>query len=61
MSLPAWTFFSVAEEDNAIAICIACSARILRGGRKASSFNTTNRISHLKGHHRSEAVLRDCS
>ncbi len=59
MSSPVWKFFSVAEEDNAIAICNACSARILRGGKKASSFNTTNLISHLKGRHRGEAVLRD--
>ncbi len=49
----------MAEEDNAIAICNARSARIPRGGTKASSFNTINLISHLKGHHRGEAVLRD--
>ncbi len=59
MSSPVWKFFSVAEEDNAIAICNTCSARIPRGGKRVSSFNTTNRISHLKGHHRGEAVLRD--
>ncbi len=59
MSLPVWTFLSVAEEENAIAICNACSARIPIGGKKAISFNTTNLISHLKGHHRGEAVLRD--
>ncbi len=59
MSSPVWKFFSVAEEDNAIAICNACSARIPKGGKKTSSFNTTNLISHLKGHHRGEAVLRD--
>ncbi len=34
------------------------SARITRG-KKASSFNTTNLISHLKGRHRGEAVLKD--
>ncbi len=27
--------------------------------KKASSFNTTNLISHLKGRHRGKAVLRD--
>ncbi len=59
MSSQVWKFFSVAEEDNAIAICNACSARTPRRGNKASSFNTTNLISHLKGHHRGEAVLRD--
>ncbi len=36
-----------------------CSARTLRGGKKASSFNTTNLISHLKGRHHGEAILRD--
>ncbi len=59
MSSPVWKFFSVAEEDNGIAICNACSARNTRGEKKASSFNTTNLISHLKGRHRSKAVLRD--
>ncbi len=59
MSLLVWKFFSVVEEDNAIAICSTCSARILRGGKKAPCFNTTNCISHLKGRHRGEAVLRD--
>ncbi len=59
MSSPVWKFFSVAEEDNAIAICNACSARIPRGGKNASSFNSTNLISHLIGHHRGESVLRD--
>lgn len=59
MSLPVWKFFLVAEEDNAIAICNACSARIPRGGKKVSSFNTTNLISHLKSRHRGEAVLRE--
>ncbi len=57
MSSPVWKFSSVTEEDNAIAICNACSARILRGGKKASRFNTTNLISHLKSRHRGEAVL----
>ncbi len=59
MSSTVWKFFSVAEEDNAIDIC-ACSARIPRGGKKASlSFNTTNLLSQLKDRHRGEAVLRD--
>ncbi len=59
MSPPVWAFLSVAEEENAIAICNACSAMIPREGRKAIRFNTTNIISHLKGHHRGEAVSRD--
>ncbi len=59
MSSPVWKCFSVTEEDNAIAISNACSARIPRGGKKATSFNTTNLISHLKGCHPGEAVLRD--
>ncbi len=59
MSSPVWKFSSVAEEDNAIAICNVFSARILGGGKKASSFNTTNLISHLIARHRGEALLRD--
>ncbi len=58
MSSPVWKFFSVAEEDNDIAICNACSARNPREGKMASSFNTTNLISHLKGRHRGEAVFK---
>ncbi len=56
---PVWKFFLVAEEDNVIAICTACSEMIPRVGKNASSFNTTNLISHLKGRHRGETVLRD--
>ncbi len=32
---------------------------VQQGGKKASSLNLTNQISHLKGHHHGEAVLRD--
>lgn len=59
MSSPAWLFFSVAEDDKSVAVCKTCSARIPRGGKKASSFNTTNLIAHLKSHHRGEAVLSE--
>ncbi len=59
MSSPVCKFFSVAEEDNAIAICNACSARTPRGGTKASSFTLTNQTFHLKGRHHGEAVLKD--
>lgn len=59
MSSPAWSFFSVVEDDNTVAICKACSARIARGGKKASSFNTTNLIAHLKSRHRGEEVLNE--
>ncbi len=45
MSSPVWKFFSVAEEDNAIAMCNACSARIQKRGKKASSFNNKSYIS----------------
>lgn len=54
MSSPVWKFFKVAEEDNAIAICNTCSAKVPRGGKKSSSFNTTNLISHLKLRHRED-------
>lgn len=47
----------MAVEDNTIAICNACSARIPTGGKKASSFNTTKFLSHSKGH--CKAVLKE--
>lgn len=59
MASPVWQVFSVAADDNTIAVCTACSAEIPRVGKKTASFNTTNLISHLKGRHRGEAVLRD--
>ncbi len=55
MSSPVWKFFSVVEEDNAIAICNACSEK----RNPCRTTTTTNRISHLKGRHHGEAVLRD--
>ncbi|XP_073710442.1 zinc finger BED domain-containing protein 4-like [Misgurnus anguillicaudatus] len=59
MSSPVWKFFSVAVEDNAFAICKKCSARVPRGGKNSSSFNTSNLISHLRGRHRGEDVLKE--
>ena len=54
-----WSFFTVAEDDNAFAICNACSMRIPRGGKRSSSFNTSNLTSHLKSRHRGEEVLKE--
>lgn len=48
-------FFSVAIDDNALAVC----KRIPRGRKAATSFNTTNLLSHLKGRHRGEGVLKE--
>lgn len=59
MPSPVWSFFTVAENDNAFAICNACSLRIPRGGKRSSSFNTSNLISHLKSRHRGEEVLKE--
>ena len=58
-SSPVWSFFTVAEDDNAVTICKAYSARIARGGKKSSSFNTTNLIAHLKSRHRGEEVFKE--
>ncbi len=58
MSSPVWKFFSVVEEDSAIAIGNTCSATIPRRGKRRQVL-TTNHISHLKASHCSEAVLRD--
>lgn len=48
MVSPVWTFFTVPEEDNTIAVCSACSARVLRGGKKTVNFNTTILMSSEK-------------
>ncbi|KAJ8349109.1 hypothetical protein SKAU_G00276980 [Synaphobranchus kaupii] len=53
-----WDFFTVSDEDISRAICIKCSGNISRGGKKTSSFNTTNLISHLKNQHRYDGVLK---
>ena len=58
MSSPVWSFFIVAE-DNSIAVCKNCSARIPRGGKKTSTFDTSNIIAHLKNRHCGEVVLKE--
>ena len=46
-----WSFFKVSEEDQRYAICNDCEGRVMRGGARLKSFNTTNLISHLKNKH----------
>lgn len=46
-----WSFFKVSEEDNRYAICNGCECRVMRGGVRVKSFNTTNLITHLKNKH----------
>ena len=59
MSSPVWSFFTVAEDDNSIAVCKKFSGRVPRGGKKSSGFNTTNLISHMKTRHHGEAVWKE--
>ncbi len=49
MSLPVWKFFSVAESRTMPLLFATHVQQGFRGGKKASSFNLTNQISHLKG------------
>ncbi|XP_073672246.1 zinc finger BED domain-containing protein 4-like [Paramisgurnus dabryanus] len=46
-----WSFFKVSEEDPRYAVCNECEGRVMRGGVRAKSFNTTNLITHLKNKH----------
>ena len=59
MSSPVMSFFLVAEDNSSIAICKTCSARVQRGGKKTSSFNTTDLAAHLKSHHCDKTVLKE--
>lgn len=46
-----WSFFKVSEEDPRYAVCNDCEGRVMRGGVRVKSFNTTNLITHLKNKH----------
>lgn len=46
-----WEYFRVREDDRSKADCKLCSAKVSRGGRENTSFNTSNLIKHLKTHH----------
>ncbi|XP_036067644.1 zinc finger BED domain-containing protein 4-like [Oryzias melastigma] len=46
-----WTFFTIDENDTAIANCNTCKMKVSRGGKEKAAFNTTNLIRHLKNKH----------
>lgn len=52
-------FLAVLEEANAIVLYITCSAIVLRGGNRSTSFKTTNLLSHLKGHYLHKDALKE--
>ena len=54
-----WAFFKVSDEDNATAMCNKCSAEVQRGGKRSTSFNTSNLFSHLKLHQRNDGVWKE--
>lgn len=58
MASVVWDFFKVSEENSSLAICNKCNAEVPRGGKRATSYNTSNLISHLKHHHRYDGVLK---
>lgn len=58
MASVVWDFFKVSEENSSLAICNKCKGEIPRGGKKASAYNTSNLISHLKHRHRYDGVLK---
>lgn len=46
-----WKYFKVSDEDNKLAICNVCSAKVSRGGTVPKNFSTTGLIHHLKTRH----------
>lgn len=46
-----WKHFQPDDTDKSLAECKLCSKKISRGGTKASTFNTSNLIKHLKTRH----------
>ncbi|XP_030258004.1 zinc finger BED domain-containing protein 4-like [Sparus aurata] len=46
-----WSFFRVSEEDPRYAGCNDSESRVMQGGVRVKSFNTTNLITHLKNKH----------
>lgn len=57
--LGVWVVFSVAADNNAVAVCKTYVAQYPKGGMKLASFNTTNHLSHLKGRHRGEEIIKE--
>jgi len=49
-----WDHFKIRDDDNSKADCKLCSAKVSRGGKESTSFNTSNLIKHLKTHHSAE-------
>ena len=47
MASVVWDFFKVSEENSLLAICNKCNAEVPQGGKRATSYNTSNLISHL--------------
>ena len=59
MASVVWNFFKVSEETESLAICNKCNTEVPRGGKKASSYNTSNLKSHLAHRHRYDGVLKE--
>ncbi|XP_026087257.1 zinc finger BED domain-containing protein 4-like [Carassius auratus] len=49
-----WAHFKIRDDDSSKADCKLCSAKVSRGGKESTSFNTSNLIKHLKTHHSAE-------
>lgn len=49
-----WTYFKIRDDDRSKADCKLCAAKVSRGGKENTSFNTSNLIKHLKTHHKAE-------
>ena len=47
---PIWDYFTIAEDDK-LAKCTICELTILRGGKMAKTFGTTNMSVHLRTKH----------
>ena len=43
-----WKYFQVSPTNSKFTVCNDCKALVMRGGNKASSFNTSNLITYLK-------------
>ena len=51
MSSIVWQYFTISEEDNSIAVCNICGAKIKRGSSRSNSYTTSSMHEHLKTQH----------
>ena len=51
MSSKVWQYFNIRKENNSIAVCNICGAKMKRGSSRSKSYTTSSMHKHLKTQH----------